>query len=175
MGIVNTLSRKARVAVVPGLLVAGSATAIAVADTIVGDADSTTNTIAADVESGLTLASDQSKTARFGLLVDDNATDELDGCNTQGGNPVTLRVTSDKTWVTVSATGTAGSYGASADIVVNGCDPDDLAEPHRAEGHQHPADAEHDLDVEPVEVGIHKLLLFELLYLMVVIYLILNY
>ena len=96
--------------------------AVAFADTIIGDANSTTNTIATDIEGTISLGANQSRTARFGLLVNDNSTDDLNGCNTQAGSPVTLRVTSNKSWVTVSATGAGGTYGASADIVVNGCD-----------------------------------------------------
>ena len=107
------------VAALVGLIVFA---AVALADTIIGDADSTTNTVAADIQSSISLGANQSKSARFGLLVDDNATDTLNGCNTQTSAPVTLRVTSNKSWVTVSATGTVGTYGSSADIVVNGCD-----------------------------------------------------
>src|SRR5262249_2199810 len=93
--------------------------AAAIADTISGDA----NSITTNIESSVTVSPGGSGTGKFALVVNDNATDPVNGCNAQGSNPVVLQLASNKSWLTLGAgtisltacddTGTAGLQNAA--------------------------------------------------------------
>lgn len=96
---VVTRLRRAPATAVAALAMSLVVAAVAVADTIVGDADTSINATQASV----TKAPGSSGTGSFYLEVDDNGTDPVSGCNSGGNNPpVVLNVSSDSAWLTLA-------------------------------------------------------------------------
>jgi hypothetical protein len=88
--------------------VALSLAAIAIADTITGDA----NSITANIDGSVEVAAGSSGAGKFALVVNDNATDTRNGCNANATNPVLLAVSSSQSWLTLT----------QSTITVNDCD-----------------------------------------------------
>jgi len=86
--------------------------AVALADTITGDANSVTSSI----DSSVTVASGGSGSGKFALVVNDNnSTDPSNGCNAGTGGtkpPVVLNITSNQSWLTTT----------QAQVMLTGCD-----------------------------------------------------
>jgi hypothetical protein len=108
-------SRWKPVALAFALLGGLSITAVALADTITGDANSVTT----NVDSTRTVAPGGSGSGKFALIVNDNATDPVNGCNAGGsGGNVVLNVSSNQSWLTVTP----------SQITITGCDNGSLTD-----------------------------------------------
>ena len=101
-------------------LVALSCAALAIADEIKGDA----NSITPGIETIMTTSPGQSGSGEFALVVSDNATDPVNGCNAGPGTgpgskpPVVLTLSSNKPWLTLT----------QSTISLTGCDSGNLSD-----------------------------------------------
>ncbi|HZN90925.1 MAG TPA: hypothetical protein VFB44_18250, partial [Thermoleophilaceae bacterium] len=99
-------------------LVALSCAALAIADEIMGDA----NRVTAGIETTVTKSPGETGSGEFALVVSDNATDPVNGCNAGPGTgpgskpPVVLSVSSNKSWLTLT----------QSTITLIGCDSGNL-------------------------------------------------
>lgn len=84
---------------------------LALADTITGDANSVTT----NIDPSVTVSQGSSGSGKFGLVVNDNAADPVNGCNAGTGGskpPVVLSVASNQPWLTLG----------QSTITLTGCD-----------------------------------------------------
>jgi len=114
-----TLLRHAPSLLLISALVALSSGALALADTIYGDA----NTAVSNIQGSIEKAPGSTGDAKFALVVDDNPTDPQNGCNASGNTrgdkpPVVLNVSSDRGWLTLT----------QSSITLTGCDDADLTD-----------------------------------------------
>jgi hypothetical protein len=105
------LSRVTRAAALIGACAALGLAGLALADTITGDANSVTT----NIDPSVTVSQGSSGSGKFGLVVSDNATDPVNGCNAGTGGskpPVVLSVASNQSWLTLG----------QSTITLTGCD-----------------------------------------------------
>jgi hypothetical protein len=105
------LSRVTRVAALIGACAALGLAGLALADTITGDANSVTT----NIDPSVTVSQGSSGSGKFGLVVNDNAADPVNGCNAGTGGskpPVVLSVASNQPWLTLG----------QSTITLTGCD-----------------------------------------------------